>query len=133
MKNDNLLENQKGVALVIALIMLLVLTLIGISGISTTTFESNIAGNARLYNLAFYIADGGLESFRGMVSNGFDLSSGDYKDKNKEYIIKYQILGIRNEGGVDFRVVNTRSEGSEGKVVIESVIEVPMVLPRTYE
>jgi hypothetical protein len=57
------LKNQKGVSLVIALMILLVLTLLGISAISTTTFETNIAGNERLYNRAFYTADAGVDYF----------------------------------------------------------------------
>jgi len=57
------LQNQSGVSLVVALMILLVLTLIGISAISTTTFETNIAGNERLYNRAFYTADAGVDYF----------------------------------------------------------------------
>ena len=38
--------NQRGIAFVIALIMLLVLTLIGVGSISMTTYENNIAGKA---------------------------------------------------------------------------------------
>jgi len=67
MMEKNHLKNQKGVSLVIALIILLVLTLIGISAISTTTYETNIAGNERLYNRAFYTSDAGVDYF---VSNG---------------------------------------------------------------
>ncbi len=59
----SILENNEGVSLVIALVILLVLTLIGISAISTTTFETNIAGNERLYNRAFYTADAGVDYF----------------------------------------------------------------------
>jgi len=55
------------VSLVIALMILLVLTLIGISAISTTTYETNISGNERLYNKAFYTSDAGVDYF---VSNG---------------------------------------------------------------
>jgi hypothetical protein len=62
MKKNNL-KNQKGVSLVIALLILLVLTLLGISAISTTTFETNIAGNERLYNRAFYASDAGVDYF----------------------------------------------------------------------
>lgn len=62
MKRNNL-KNQKGVSLVIALLILLVLTLLGISAISTTTFETNIAGNERLYNRAFYSSDAGVDYF----------------------------------------------------------------------
>lgn len=56
-------QNQEGVSLVVALLILLVLTLIGISALSTTTFETNIAGNERLYNRAFYTADAGVDYF----------------------------------------------------------------------
>jgi Tfp pilus assembly protein PilX len=51
------LSDEKGVALVIALIMLLLLTFIGISAISTTTFETNIAGNERVGTDAFYASE----------------------------------------------------------------------------
>jgi len=57
------LQNQKGVSLIVSLMILLILTLIGITAISTTTFETNIAGNERLYNRAFYSADAGVDFF----------------------------------------------------------------------
>ena len=57
----NILESQKGVALIIALIILLVLTLIGISAINTTTYETSISGNERAGTSAFYAAEGGTE------------------------------------------------------------------------
>jgi hypothetical protein len=53
----NILRNKKGVALIIALIMLLILTFIGISAISTTTFETNISGNERVGTVAFYASE----------------------------------------------------------------------------
>ncbi len=55
------LNNQRGSALVVALLMLVVLTLIGISATTTTTFELQIAGNDKLYKQAFYAADGATE------------------------------------------------------------------------
>jgi len=60
MKNS-CLENQKGVALVVALIMLLILTFLGISSISSSVFESKISGNERWGSTAFYAAAGGVE------------------------------------------------------------------------
>ena len=56
--NRDSLKNQSGVALVIALLIVLVLTLIGISAISTTTFEANITGNERVRTDAFYASEG---------------------------------------------------------------------------
>jgi len=55
------LGNRRGVALVIALIILLILTFIGISAISTTTFETNITGNERVATDAFYASEAILQ------------------------------------------------------------------------
>ncbi len=57
----SLLRNEKGVALVIALIMLIVLTFIGIASISSSIFEAKISGNERWGSAAFYAASAGVE------------------------------------------------------------------------
>jgi hypothetical protein len=62
------LRDDRGVSLVVALLILLVLTILGISAINTTTFETNIAGNERIYNNAFYAADSGVDYFYGTIS-----------------------------------------------------------------
>ena len=54
-------KDQKGVALVVALIMLLVLTLIGMSSISSSYYETKISGNDRFGTAAFYAAKGGVD------------------------------------------------------------------------
>ncbi len=54
-------SNEKGVALVIALIILLVLTLIGMASISSSVFEAKISGNDRFGTAAFYASKGGVE------------------------------------------------------------------------
>jgi hypothetical protein len=61
MKPVSAIDNQRGSALVMALLMLVVLTLIGISATSTTTFELQIATNDKLFKRAFYAADGATE------------------------------------------------------------------------
>ena len=55
--------NERGASLVVALMILLILTLIGISALQTTTQETSIAGNERLYNRAFYTSDAGIDYF----------------------------------------------------------------------
>jgi Tfp pilus assembly protein PilX len=54
-------RDQRGVALVIALVLLLVLTLLGISSMSSTFFETKISGDERFGNAAFYASRGGVE------------------------------------------------------------------------
>jgi type IV pilus assembly protein PilX len=51
---------QRGAVLVISLIMLLVLTLIGITGMQSTVLEEKMAGNYRDKNLAFQAAESAL-------------------------------------------------------------------------
>jgi len=55
------LKDRSGVAIIIALLMLLVLTLIGISAISTTTFDTLISGNERVGTDAFYASEAGIQ------------------------------------------------------------------------
>jgi Tfp pilus assembly protein PilX len=61
MSGKNRAGNERGIVLIIALMLLLVLTIIGINSISTTNFESIISGNERLANIAFYSAEAGIQ------------------------------------------------------------------------
>jgi hypothetical protein len=51
---------QKGVSLVIALILLLVLTIIGIASMNTSLMQERMAGNVNLQTLAFEAASAGI-------------------------------------------------------------------------
>ena len=68
-KNSSILKNQSGAALVIALIMMIVLTLIGLASIFTSTFEIKISGNKRGSTDAFYSADSGVQVVMARVEN----------------------------------------------------------------
>jgi Tfp pilus assembly protein PilX len=61
MKRKVRMGDERGIVLIVALMLLLVLTVIGISSISTTSFESIISGNERLANIAFYSAEAGIQ------------------------------------------------------------------------
>jgi hypothetical protein len=63
------LGNGKGLALIVALLILLVLTLIGLSLIDTAIFETVIAGNERARMEAFYAAEGGIQRALSQVPN----------------------------------------------------------------
>ena len=63
------LGNQSGVALVIALVMIVVLTLIGLASTYTSTFEIKLSGNKRGTTDAFYAADSGLQVVTANVEN----------------------------------------------------------------
>jgi len=143
MKTKDRLLDQKGIALVVALIMLLVLTFIGFGAVSLTSYEVRIAGNERVYNNAFYAGDGGIENFRGRASTGEFVysvaTSGSYQVAIGDCVsnITYRRWN-RSEGGIDYAVFLIRSEGvspslpTSGRVVIESIIETSMMTPQGY-
>jgi hypothetical protein len=53
--------DQSGAALVIALLMMIVLTLVGMGAIFTSTFEVQMSGNKRGSTDSFYAAESGLQ------------------------------------------------------------------------
>lgn len=58
----NYKQQQSGIVLVIGLIMLLLLTLIGVTGMQVSGFEEKMAGNSRDQNVAFQAAETALRA-----------------------------------------------------------------------
>jgi type IV pilus assembly protein PilX len=54
-------QRQSGVALVVGLLLLLVLTILAISGMTTATLELQMAGNEQYQERAFQAAEAGVE------------------------------------------------------------------------
>ncbi len=87
-KSPNIINNEKGSLMVIAIVILALLTIVGLSITTTTSIELQIAGNDKLYKRAFYTADGGtevgselLEQNLGCVGIGFtETDIGDSSD-----------------------------------------------------
>jgi len=73
-------RGQSGAALMVALVMLLVLTVLGVTAIRTTTLQEKMAGNMRDANLAFQAAEASLRDgetlVRGAVLPPFDGTNG---------------------------------------------------------
>lgn len=59
MMNDARLKNESGMALVVALVMMVILTLIGLASTFTSTFEIMLSGEKRRSTDAFFSADSG--------------------------------------------------------------------------
>lgn len=54
-------QHQRGIALVVALIFLLMLTILGVSAMNTSALEGRMAGNTQENNRAFQGAESALE------------------------------------------------------------------------
>jgi len=61
------IHQQRGAILIISLIMLLVLTILGVTGMRTTVLEEKMAGNLRDKNLAFQAAETALRDGEDLV------------------------------------------------------------------
>jgi len=59
MKANDLIKNEDGALMVITLLLLLLITIMGTSSITTSTFEVQISDNERRYQNDFYAADSG--------------------------------------------------------------------------
>lgn len=59
--NNINIKKQNGAVLITALIMLIILTMLGLSSMTTTTMEERMAGNSQEINRAFQAASSGLE------------------------------------------------------------------------
>ena len=138
-------RDQRGLVYVVALLVLLVLTLIGMGAMTTTTFEAGIAGNERVYNQAFYAADGGIEDFRATAPSNADFmatpaETGTYYPDPKAvggstYEITWNKLGLTQRGGIDYKVIQVTSRGNApsfpmpARVTVESIVEINIPKP----
>ena len=57
MKQKFQIENEKGSVTVLAVVLLMLLTLLGMAALSTSSIETQIAGNGMRSKLAFYAAE----------------------------------------------------------------------------
>jgi hypothetical protein len=58
---DSLRKDERGVVLVFALVLMLVLTIMGASMSMTSQVDLTMSGNTKIIREAFYIAEGGIE------------------------------------------------------------------------
>ena len=131
------LTNEKGSALILALLILVLLTLMGISATTTSTIEVQMAGNEKFHDMAFYAAESGWQTslnwldrqYPAVTQNlGWDEESEtfieanyntpDYivlaEDNDTEYSVKIEFVGTRAVPGygTNFRRFNYRVDSA---------------------
>jgi hypothetical protein len=101
------LKNEKGIVLVIALIMLTVLILLGTTAIMTSSSDLKISANFVSGTQAFYIADAGMERSKISLNSVTDINS----------LLASGTLGFGSSvgfGGGTYSVVVTNNAGDAG-------------------
>ncbi|MFQ6002510.1 MAG: PilX N-terminal domain-containing pilus assembly protein, partial [Candidatus Zixiibacteriota bacterium] len=69
-------QNQKGTALLIALMMMLMLSLISIASVMTSVTDMDISQNAKQGTRAFYLAEAGIERSIAQLSDSISWRDG---------------------------------------------------------
>ena len=90
-KSNLILRNESGVALVVALLMIVVLSLIGLASSSTSTFEMRLSGNKRGAANAFFTAEAGSQS---VIANTANFSTASYTPVTDQTTLAVE---LRNE------------------------------------
>lgn len=65
-------KDEQGSVLIVALLILVLLTVIGISATTTTNIETQISGNDKFHKIAFYNADSGIFPTAKVISSIVD-------------------------------------------------------------
>lgn len=143
--------NQQGVALVVALVFLLILTILGVAAMGTASLEEKMAGNSKDRNLAFQAAESTLKMTENWINaqlakpvfpdntNGLYVSSSTATPvwesvswtSSAGYVLYPSTPSQTNSGGLS--KVNTQP-----KYIIEDLGEIPeqggsLVLPGNYK
>ncbi len=85
-----LIKTQKGIALITAILMLVVLSVIGIIAVNVTTIGAKITGNTRTSKQAFYMAEAGIEAARELLRSRIEGGS----------TVSAELFSVRGENGV---------------------------------
>src|SRR3982074_3444186 len=62
--NAKALERQRGAVLIVSMLFLVILTMLGVTAMTSTTFEERMAGNARDAAIAHHAAEAALREAR---------------------------------------------------------------------
>jgi hypothetical protein len=94
-------KGEKGIALVVALVILLVLTVIGFVAVSTAIFESNIAGNERVGTDAFYATEAIVEMAYNQLPDTTEIPKTGTGDENRQKVgpSSYGWTGTKEDKG----------------------------------
>jgi type IV pilus assembly protein PilX len=112
---DHARQRQQGAALVIALLMLLVMTVLGIAAMQVTRMEERMAGNSRDVNLAFQGAEAGLrdseERIRSWTARPPDCATAPCVAWRRDYLppdLRDRNLAWWTSNGVEYGVAGTQ-------------------------
>ncbi|MBI4763929.1 MAG: pilus assembly PilX N-terminal domain-containing protein [Deltaproteobacteria bacterium] len=110
------IKDQKGIALVTAILMLVVLSVIGIIAVNVTTIGAKITGNTRTSKQSFYLAEAGIEQARELLRSRIAGGSTVSGELNSLKGVDGQLVDSTNvanfSGSDDLPFINTTTLGN---------------------
>jgi hypothetical protein len=91
------MKNEKGMVLVLAIFMLALLSMIGLSSMMTSTTDITIAGNEKFSKIVYYQAESGL-TIGGEVARLFYYQEKDDGTTVEELIATKDYIDLKNSG-----------------------------------
>ncbi|OGP92947.1 MAG: hypothetical protein A2156_10360 [Deltaproteobacteria bacterium RBG_16_48_10] len=139
------LKEERGIALIISMMMLLTLTFLGMSAVMTSTYDTRISGNVRASEQAFNVTDAGINEFLGRFRWGAtnEIQDLDPENPNWELFLaidasKAQTIGysagdnfiqsLQNQ--LDFRVKITHKVDLANNVIFH--LNSPIYIAKSY-
>jgi hypothetical protein len=100
--------DERGFILVLGLLLLLVATLLAISGVNSTTYEARISGNRRISEQAFYVAEAGIHEFMGRFGGTSSGGTFDPDPSNPDWKL-FLALNTERARSIGYRSTSTQS------------------------
>jgi type IV pilus assembly protein PilX len=129
------MNDECGGALVVSLLMLLVMTLLGVTAMQVTSLEEKMAGNMRDRNLAFQAAEsalrGGEALLRSATSAAFNCAQGLYKvddygcDGTPDSVRVWDAVDWNSTGAVAYSGGNLAALAANPRYIIEELAGPP--------
>lgn len=119
MSDTSLDRTQRGVALFMSLVMLLIITVLGLSSVQTTTLQERMARNSRDVNLAFQSAESAIkdaEEFVETFNNLDDFNAANANANGLYFEVAYNQPSNWDSSQIDWNAAN-------GYITAPTVIE----------
>ncbi len=129
-KNFVILKNEKGIALLTAIMLLVILTIIGLAAVNTMQTERDVASGETAYRVGFYMADSGISYARTLKDDQVpETANTEITDipSDANYTLEH-IRTYKDSTGDDRFVVEATSKditGKAGTVTIQAEIKFP--------
>ncbi len=131
MQAKRILNNQNGSVMVFALILLVLLTIMGLSTINTSTIEVKIADNEQRHKMVLYAADAGIEAGRAALDTLKDADTGNWDNLFQGNQLVGQATGVStldavigtaglNVGPAEFTLAVSDNDDLDGTTTVDT-------------